>query len=387
MAGILDVIRVIPGPVLEQMIYLVLGRTDDRERRLQERIRQIEAWQDRIARLGPPEGAASVETVASAPPTVLPEVLSRITLAAGNAKEALRFAREDGMAHPEVVKRLAQAQDALDELERHTLRPEVLVLLPEPQRRGVEALMIDLRRARQGLHNTPDGRPPTPETLADAAAKLGALATQVRVMQAVGGNPPSPVAEAAGEAAPKLDPEPDRNGTKPDFLHREPYSRYAPEMAVDTGCLPCARAHIPAVASVLRRAAEEARQRGMADPDVQARIQTADEELTMLLTWDWTPERIAKTPPEDRAIIETIQPEVVQIHQELRGARSAEDLTRVAERADQLRRRFAQLDLGRGSRGEGIGIGHAAAGRATPGPERTAAAAGGERAPQGLADH
>jgi hypothetical protein len=332
--GVLDVIRAIPTPILEHVIYMVLrsggpSETELLEQRYRTRIEALERGQARLQEvLGQP---ITVQTESSVP--ILYRVLDQLTITSGNCKEALRFAREDGMNHPETVKRLAQAQEILDELERHTLRPEVLVTLPSEQRQAIEQVMPAIREARQHLHNAPDGSPPTVESLSRAAAQLGDIATQVRVIQVLGSLP---------TPQPTQVPSPKDQG-------EQPYSRYAPDMSVDTGCLPCGRAHLGTIAAMLKMAAQAAKDQGMSNPDVATRLQTADEELTMLSAWDWTPERIAKSPPEDRAIIEAIKPQVEALHAALRQAHSPEDLGRLAIQAQDIRHQFLTLDLERRS--------------------------------------
>lgn len=96
-----------------------------------------------------------------------------------------------------------------------------------------------------------------------------------------------------------------------------PFSAYLAQVGaegVDTGCLPCGRAHLGATQAGLERAADIARERGMDDPEVRARVATVAEELDALLDYDWTPERIAKSPPEHRAALDRYTPEVKSLY-------------------------------------------------------------------------
>ena len=344
---LLDVLAAIPWdskPVtllVEQVVRGVTGVPTDpakeRLRRMEELLdRQEEAlrrYQQSPSPAAPPAGPVGQ----AAKPAVLAGVVDRITLASGNCKEALRFAREDGMAHPEVQVRLADAQAALDELERHDLRPEVLVAMSPDERRAVEVLLPEIRRARQGLHNAPDGGPPTVESLTDAAAKLGELGTQARVLE---------VSVRSGL------PVPDRavGQERPVPETSSAYSRYAPDMSVDTGCLPCGRAHVAGADAILRAAVGEARVRGMADPDVQARVQSAAEELAMVYEHDWTPERIARSPEADRAILEEYAPRFKAVRERLAGARTPDDLAALSADLARTRQDFMLADQSRGGR-------------------------------------
>lgn len=76
--------------------------------------------------------------------------------------------------------------------------------------------------------------------------------------------------------------------------NEKPYSAYLSEYGqqseedVSVGCVPCTRAHLSTVAAALR----------------QGDTHAAQEEITALLEYDLTPEKLAKTPPEDRAVLE-----------------------------------------------------------------------------------
>jgi len=341
---IMDVLAAIPWnsrPVtllVEQVVRGVTGAPTDpveaRLKRMEDLLERQREEMDRVYRAAVPP-TPPVQRVAppAGGPSILGEVVERITLVSGNCKEALRFAREDGMAHPEVQVRLSDAQAQLDALERHTLRPEVLVSLAPDERRAVDALLPEIRRARQGLHNAPDGGPPTVDSLTDAAARLGALGTQARVME---------VAVRSGLPVPERPTPAPEKAAAP-----APYSRYAPDMSVDTGCLPCGRAHVAGADAILNAAAQEATRKGMADPDVQARVQSAAEELAMVYEHDWTPERIARSPEADRAILEEYAPRFRAVRERLAAARSPEDLADVAADLRKTRQEFMQADQAR----------------------------------------
>jgi hypothetical protein len=279
-------------------------------------------------RAAPPDAPAPPWT---APPAAVPTVLEAITVMSGDLKESLRFAREDGVTHPEVVRRLAHVQEVVDTVERLDLRPEVLTTLPAAQRAVLEQQVLPtLRRARQAVHNGPDGGPPTVESLTEAAAALGTAATALRVTQAA-----APVAGFAGAALPR-----------PVDAPSAP-SAYAPDLAVDTGCLPCGRAHLGAVAGTLARAAAAAQAQGWADPDAQAALQTAAEELAMIEAYDWTPERIARSPAPDKALLERYAPQVAALRAQVATVRDPAGLAGLAAQAQQLRDAFVRDDLAR----------------------------------------
>jgi hypothetical protein len=301
---------------------------------------QAAAWEALAARLTPAPPPDTGPPMAAAGPVSLQPAIEQVTLVTGDLKEALRFAREDGMTHPETIRRVAHAQALVDTLERFTLRPETLAALPPSQRQVVERQVLPtLRRARQALHNAPDGSPPTVASLSDAAAQLGTVATQLRVTQAATGAPPGPALDLG-----QVPPPPAPAAAAP--------SQYAPEAAVDTGCLPCGRAHLGAASGTLEAAARLAASRGMADPETQAALQTAAEELAMVQLYDWTPERIARSPAADRTLLERYAPQVERLRQAVEQARTPAEVAAVADQAQRLRTAFVQDDLQRAPTGQ-----------------------------------
>lgn len=113
------------------------------------------------------------------------------------------------------------------------------------------------------------------------------------------GPPPGPPAAVATEP-----PDPERPGAD---AMAPVYSRYLEQEGAlddwDTGCLHCGKAHLAAVRGMVERAKEIAAVKGEADPKVQEYLGEAGRELTALLLLDWTPERIAKAPPEHQVIL------------------------------------------------------------------------------------
>ncbi len=75
------------------------------------------------------------------------------TVAAASLKEALRFAREDGIGHPEVQIRVARTEEAINALERVTLAPERMKQMPKEEADRARKILPELRRARQDLIN------------------------------------------------------------------------------------------------------------------------------------------------------------------------------------------------------------------------------------------
>lgn len=271
-------------------------------------------------------------------PASLDPVIARLTATGASVDEALRFVREDGVGHPEAQRRLMRAQEDLVLLERVDLRPGVLTALPEAQRKVAEANMQAIREARQALHNAPDGGPPTPESIAEAASRLEAVTTQLRVAKAVGAGVTNATASDAQQT-----PAP----TGPVTNEATPYSRYAPDMEVAVGCLPCGRAHLAGTVGAMKGVARLAHERGMTDPDVQAGLLAANKELVALWADDWTPEKVAASPEQDRAIMEAAIPRLKAAQARMEAVKTPDDVMRVTQELADIREEFVSRDLGR----------------------------------------
>lgn len=72
----------------------------------------------------------------------------------------------------------------------------------------------------------------------------------------------------------------------------------------DTDCFSCATAHLAGIEGALRRAAKEAEKEGGCGPNCQKWVNIAAQEPAALFARDWTPEKKAKLPPEQRALID-----------------------------------------------------------------------------------
>jgi hypothetical protein len=102
-----------------------------------------------------------------------------------------------------------------------------------------------------------------------------------------------------------------------------------------------------AAAGTLQTAARLAQTRGLADPDTQAALQTAAEELALVQAYDWTPERIARSPEADRVILERYQPQVAALQAAVQQATTPDAVAAVAAQAEALRQAFVADDLAR----------------------------------------
>lgn len=259
----------------------------------------------------------TIGTVVQSPTVDVAAVRDQVVAQAATLKEALRFAREDGIQHPEAQQRVADVQrwarEQVPVLERYDLAPERLAQLPPDQQRLWEALLPQIRRVRQAALNDLG----TTEGVTQTAALAGSLATALQTASVVGSVPTPPLAVDGA------------------------YSQYAPDMERDTGCIPCANAHLHAVGSVLGKAADVAEAGAFTDPQVQERLSFAQEELAALFAYDWTDEKIAASPPADKAILNEYAPQLQAIHRQLGQAR---DTATVRQLADQSRALLEQYD-------------------------------------------
>jgi hypothetical protein len=115
--------------------------------------------------------AKRIEELNKALSPPVPEIVS----AAGSVHESIRFAREDGVDHPEVVKRLVDASDNVNAVESIRLSPTRLHELPEDEQEKVRSLLPKLRDTRQKLLN--DIR--TPVDLEFVGADLSSISAMI----------------------------------------------------------------------------------------------------------------------------------------------------------------------------------------------------------------
>lgn len=105
---------------------------------------------------------------------------------------------------------------------------------------------------------------------------------------------------------------------------------------VSTGCLPCARAHLSTIAGTLKEALRFAREGGIMHPEVQSRLQTAEEDVTVIERHDWTPEKILRSPKEEQELMRGFIQRLRELRQRIITIDSVEDLEETAARAGEL---------------------------------------------------
>ena len=118
---------------------------------------------------------------------------------------------------------------------------------------------------------------------------------------------------------------------------------------VEAACVPCSRDHLITVKAVLSEAARMAKNRPISDPEIQERIQAAEEELDAWERFDVSPEKIAElSPPEQEIIRNTLNQARSKIRHGLEekglrwGKGSVADLENAAKDADDIIKEFKE---------------------------------------------
>ena len=83
----------------------------------------------------------------------LPCAINHLSTCSGLCSEALRFARSDGMASPEVIQRVGLCQDELNAMERVDLRAEVVAGLDPKEKEIAHRALSGTRELRHNLEN------------------------------------------------------------------------------------------------------------------------------------------------------------------------------------------------------------------------------------------
>lgn len=118
-------------------------------------------------------GPAPKQDVATA---CLPCTRAHLLTVAGALKEALRFAREGGVQHPEVQDRLDAAAEEIVVMERFDLAPEKVANAPDHEKEALRELIPKIRTMRQNLINNVK----SVEDLEEIAVQAVELYKQVR---------------------------------------------------------------------------------------------------------------------------------------------------------------------------------------------------------------
>jgi hypothetical protein len=293
-----DILDIVTHPAVHPLLLqAVMGNPrEDLDRRLSAAEKRLDA----IQRDGRDRNHRHKSATTHGGGSGLPEIRDQVIGISGRLDEALRFARESGIHHPEAKQRLQDAQMAVLELERCRLMPEQ-AQTPE-ERRMAEALAPRVRKLRQKVLN----RLWSVEDLADASAAAGDLVTAVQT---------AVMARDAGGQSP-LSNMADDDGYGRDGLAK--------------GCIPCALGHLGMAAGSLGRAA-------IAGPAEQAkRVAMVQKELDMLLAYDWVEQKIAQNTPQEQAVIRDYQPRIVALRDRVSTIRGPADVASVSAEATAL---------------------------------------------------
>jgi len=171
------------GNLISSLIQFGFQVTDARSRR--KRVRQqaeaAQALEEKIADAG---GYAVREDLLEESPEDLNDTVGGISQISAEGKaclpcssdhfagvasmlsESIRFARDGGLQHPEVVKRIAHAEEEIAALEREDGSPDNVIRLPDDERALMNNVLINCRKLRHIIWDVK-----TVEALEDAAAK------------------------------------------------------------------------------------------------------------------------------------------------------------------------------------------------------------------------
>ncbi|MGG4046127.1 MULTISPECIES: hypothetical protein [Paenibacillus] len=107
----------------------------------------------------------------------LVQPVPELTAIAASLKEAIRFARVDGIEHPEVQMRLERSEELVNGLERIRFAPEKIQLLDAKARDEIKQLLPEIREARHQLLNGIT----TPDDLEFVAARFALISRKINV--------------------------------------------------------------------------------------------------------------------------------------------------------------------------------------------------------------
>lgn len=99
---------------------------------------------------------AGTSQVSAAGRACIPCGDSHFSTVSGALAEAMRFARDGGIEHPEVLTRIAHAEDELNVFEREDGTPEKIVALPPEEKALMDEMLVASRQLRHRLSGVTD---------------------------------------------------------------------------------------------------------------------------------------------------------------------------------------------------------------------------------------
>lgn len=176
------------GPAAEalsrQVLLRVLGPAPDPLGPLREHVRNLAELSDSLKKKRSPTTAVPKppQVPASGPDRreiavgCLPCARGHLSAVAASLKEALRFARDEGIESHEVQSRLQTAEEEVTALERHDWTPERILASPPEQQEVIRRLLPMLRELRQDIMTIR-----RVEDLENASAKAAELSVRLRM--------------------------------------------------------------------------------------------------------------------------------------------------------------------------------------------------------------
>lgn len=107
-----------------------------------------------------------------------------------------------------------------------------------------------------------------------------------------------------------------------------------------SACVPCSRSHLSTISGTLAEALRFAREGGIAHPEAQRRLMTAEEEINVMERFDLSPSKVQASPEADKAIITTYLPQIRKLRQDIGAITSVDELEKVAAEAQTLGQQF-----------------------------------------------
>lgn len=135
-------------------------------------------------------------------------------------------------------------------------------------------------------------------------------------------------------------PQPPRALAAPVQTVVEPASRPAIKEEVSTACLSCSRSHLSTVSGALGEAIRFAREEGIEHPEVQRRLNLAEDEINIMERIDLSPDALSRAEPREKQVAEEYLPKIRRLRQQIGEVTSFPKLEEVAADASLLGQEF-----------------------------------------------
>lgn len=112
---------------------------------------------------------------------------------------------------------------------------------------------------------------------------------------------------------------------------------------VSVSCIECARAHLATISASIKEAVRFAREDGVLCYEVQTRLSVAEEEITALERYDWSPEKIMNSPKEEQEIINKFLPRIRILRQDIIVITTLVDIIKCAADAGNIHNEYRMV--------------------------------------------